>query len=164
MPAFSKHIDEEGILIAPQLVRRGNQVLHQELLRIFAQGERPARVPERNLADLHAQIASCVKGEALLQRAIQERGAEATLRVAKQARRNAAASVRGALRGLGEAGPRCGWTTACASASMCGPWAAATAAAKAKAARTLAARGVAGTPAARAGKPRCWWILRAARP
>ena len=102
MPAFSTHIDEEGILIAPQLVRRGNRVLHGELLRIFAQGERPARVPERNLADLHAQIASCVKGEALLQRAIEERGAEATLRVARQARRNAAASVRGALRGLGE--------------------------------------------------------------
>ncbi len=58
MPANSRHIDEEGLLLDCVALVKNGQFLEGELQRLFS----VARNPEQNLADLRAQIAANQKG------------------------------------------------------------------------------------------------------
>jgi 5-oxoprolinase (ATP-hydrolysing) len=62
MPADSRHIEEEGVLLdCVPLIERG--VFREDALRrLLGAGPHPARNIEQNLADLRAQIAACSKG------------------------------------------------------------------------------------------------------
>lgn len=58
MPPFSKHIDEEGVLIEAQYLARKAVLAEKRLLAILKEARFPARNPEENLADLQAQMAA----------------------------------------------------------------------------------------------------------
>jgi 5-oxoprolinase (ATP-hydrolysing) len=62
MPSESKSIHEEGVVFAGQRILRGGVLDKNGLRATLASGPYPARDPDRNLADLKAQIASCAKG------------------------------------------------------------------------------------------------------
>ncbi len=102
MPPHSKHIDEEGVLIeVRRLVRRGD-FLEDEMRALLMAGPHPARNPERNLADLKAQVAANRRGEELLRRLVEEHGANRTRAYMGYVRDNAAYCTRRALAGLSD--------------------------------------------------------------
>jgi 5-oxoprolinase (ATP-hydrolysing) len=66
MPAFSRTLDEEGVVFrAERIVHRGRFDRGSVLERLTG-GPHPARHPEENLADLEAELAANRKGELLL--------------------------------------------------------------------------------------------------
>ena len=74
MPAHSRNVEEEGVLIDNfRIVERGN-LREEELRRLLTSGKYPARNPEQNIADLRAQIAACEKGARELRRMVSEFG------------------------------------------------------------------------------------------
>ena len=100
MPADSRHIDEEGVLIrGGRLVSRGR--FDETGMRKLLEGGRwPARNPAENLADLRAQLAANRRGLAELEKMMAEFGAEVTLAYMGHIQENAAAAVAEALGGL----------------------------------------------------------------
>jgi 5-oxoprolinase (ATP-hydrolysing) len=66
MPAFSKRIEEEGVLIDNWLLVRGGVLREEQALELLRSAPYPSRNPEVNLADLRAQIAANAKGAAEL--------------------------------------------------------------------------------------------------
>jgi len=70
MPPDSVSVDQEGIEIENfQVVEKGH-LLENEIRLLFSSGPYPARNIERNIADLKAQIASCVRGQNELERLV----------------------------------------------------------------------------------------------
>ncbi len=105
MPPFSRHVDEEGILFEDfELVAAG--VLREVALREALAGTRwPARNPDRNLADLRAQLAANARGTHELQRALRHWGGVTLARAMQDVQHNAAGAVAAAITALGS---RCG--------------------------------------------------------
>lgn len=68
MPADSRHIEEEGVLLDSLLLVQDGVFQQQEMLNALSSVTYPARNPAQNLADLKAQLASCEKGALELQR------------------------------------------------------------------------------------------------
>lgn len=62
MPPFSRHVDEEGVLLDCVKIVAGGRLLEEDLRARLMAGPYPARNPDQNLADLAAQIAACEKG------------------------------------------------------------------------------------------------------
>ncbi|HEX6446139.1 MAG TPA: hydantoinase B/oxoprolinase family protein, partial [Streptosporangiales bacterium] len=62
MPAFSKTVDEEGVLFDNWLLASGGRFREEETRRLLTEAAHPSRNPETNLADLRAQIAASEKG------------------------------------------------------------------------------------------------------
>ncbi|GHF65374.1 5-oxoprolinase [Streptomyces mashuensis] len=62
MPAFSRHIDEEGVLFDDWLLVRDGRFREEETRALLTGARYPSRAPETNLADLRAQIAANRKG------------------------------------------------------------------------------------------------------
>ncbi|MHA7835570.1 MAG: hydantoinase B/oxoprolinase family protein, partial [Algiphilus sp.] len=93
MPASSTTIEEEGIRIAAlRVVRDG--VLDEALVRTtLTQGPYPARNPEANLADLRAQLASCVRGVRLVQALCAQHGVDTVMEQMQQVQDYAAQAV-----------------------------------------------------------------------
>lgn len=75
MPPDSKTIDEEGVVFTGQRILRDGALDEAGLKATLSAGPYPARDPDRNIADLKAQIASCAKGAAELQALCVEWGA-----------------------------------------------------------------------------------------
>jgi 5-oxoprolinase (ATP-hydrolysing) len=74
MPAFSKSIEEEGVMITNfKLVDKG---IYQEeaMLHIFSDATYPCRNPQQNMSDLRAQIAANEKGIQELKKSIEQYG------------------------------------------------------------------------------------------
>jgi 5-oxoprolinase (ATP-hydrolysing) len=67
MPANSKHIEEEGVLLDNVPLVANGVFLEAEMCKLLASGKYPARNVEQNLADLRAQVAACQKGAAELE-------------------------------------------------------------------------------------------------
>jgi len=76
MPPDSRGIEDEGVLIENFLLVRDGAMLEAETRALFATGAHPARDIDRNIADLRAQIASCVRGAAELKRLVEHYGRE----------------------------------------------------------------------------------------
>jgi 5-oxoprolinase (ATP-hydrolysing) len=74
MPPDSRSVHEEGALIDNFLLVEAGRFRETELRALLAAGEWPSRNPDRNVADLKAQIAACARGAAELQRVAGEYG------------------------------------------------------------------------------------------
>ena len=62
MPPDSRSIDQEGVLIDNALLVDEGHFLEAEMRALLGSGEWPARNPDRNISDLKAQLAACVRG------------------------------------------------------------------------------------------------------
>ena len=68
MPPHSRTVDEEGVVVDDVLLVEGGRLLEAEVRALLGSGRWPARNPDRNIADLKAQIAACARGAAELRR------------------------------------------------------------------------------------------------
>ncbi|MEO1036782.1 MAG: hydantoinase B/oxoprolinase family protein [Pseudomonadota bacterium] len=101
MPADSRHIDEEGVLIdCRQLLRRGAS-LADDLAAEWARHPYPPRNVAQNLADLNAQVAALREGARGLDETQREFGLDVLNRYAGYVHDNAAEAVRLLIRELG---------------------------------------------------------------
>jgi 5-oxoprolinase (ATP-hydrolysing) len=76
MPPYSRSVEEEGVLLDNMLLVDEDRFLEAEMRAVLSQGRWPARNPDRNIADLKAQIAACARGAAELQRVAHDYGRE----------------------------------------------------------------------------------------
>jgi 5-oxoprolinase (ATP-hydrolysing) len=97
MPPFSRTLDEEGVLFDALPIMRQGMFLEAEVRGALASGPWPARAPERNLADLKAQIAACQAGAEAVRTMIETHGAQAVAAYMAFVQQNAAAAVRRAI-------------------------------------------------------------------
>ena len=74
MPADSRHIEQEGIVLSDVLVAEGGRWREDDLRLRLATGPWPARNIDQNMADLAAQVAACARGAAGLERLVAEHG------------------------------------------------------------------------------------------
>jgi 5-oxoprolinase (ATP-hydrolysing) len=74
MPAFSRTLAEEGIVLRAVKVSSGGKLHHDRLRQLFLAGPLPARRVAENLADLEAQLAAVRTGAQLLLELAAERG------------------------------------------------------------------------------------------
>jgi 5-oxoprolinase (ATP-hydrolysing) len=100
MPADSRHIDEEGVLIRGLRLVAGGRFDEAGIRALLEAGRWPARSPGLNLADLRAQLAANRRGLGELERMMGEFGAEAVLAYTGHIQHNAAEAVRDALGSL----------------------------------------------------------------
>jgi 5-oxoprolinase (ATP-hydrolysing) len=106
MPPFSTTIGEEGVMLDALPIMRGGLFLEAETRAALTAGPWPARAPERNLADLKAQIAACQAGAATVSRMIGAYGRAVVTRYMGFVQDNAAQSVRRALGRLADGSAR----------------------------------------------------------
>ena len=106
MPPFSKTIADEGVLLDALPVMRAGRFLEGDVRRALAAGSYPARAPDRNLADLKAQIAACQAGAAAVAAMIEAHGGEVVARYMTFVQENAEASVRRAIGKLSDGAAR----------------------------------------------------------
>ncbi len=97
MPPFSHTIDEEGVMLDALPIMRGGRFLEAETRAALTAGPWPSRAPDRNLADLKAQIAACQAGAAAVSLMIQRHGGAAVARYMGFVQANAEACVRRAI-------------------------------------------------------------------
>ncbi|MES2340445.1 MAG: hydantoinase B/oxoprolinase family protein [Pseudomonadota bacterium] len=97
MPPFSKTIDEEGVLLDAIPIMRGGGFLEADTRAALGAGPWPARAPDRNIADLKAQIAACQAGAAAVAGMIEGFGGEVVAAYMTFVQQNATASVRRAI-------------------------------------------------------------------
>ncbi len=62
MPPDSRTIDQEGVLIDNQLLVDEGHFREAEMRELLVSGPFPSRNPDRNISDLRAQLAACVRG------------------------------------------------------------------------------------------------------
>ena len=70
MPPDSHTIEDEGVLIENFLLVQDGRLREAETRALFASAKHPARDIDRNIADLKAQIAACVRGGEELKRLV----------------------------------------------------------------------------------------------
>jgi 5-oxoprolinase (ATP-hydrolysing) len=97
MPPFSTDIADEGVLLDALPIMRDGRFLEAEVRAALAAGPWPARAPERNVADLKAQIAACQAGAAAVSAMIAGFGAGTVARYMGFVQENAARAVRRAV-------------------------------------------------------------------
>ena len=68
MPADSRSVEDEGILLDDVLLVDGGRFCEAAIRERLSSGEHPARNIEQNLADLQAQVAACTRGATELRR------------------------------------------------------------------------------------------------
>ncbi|MBT8077356.1 MAG: hydantoinase B/oxoprolinase family protein [Gammaproteobacteria bacterium] len=102
MPAQSRIIDDEGVLIDNFFLVRAGELQIDETLKLLGGARHPARNPAQNIADLKAQLAANQHGIRQLQKAIDRYGMHTVQRYLRFVRENAAASVRRLLDGLSD--------------------------------------------------------------
>ncbi len=97
MPPFSKTLDEEGVLLDALPIMADGRFLDEAVRAALIAGPYPARAPDRNLADLKAQVASCQAGAAAVAGMIKTYGSQAVARYMAFVQANAAEAVRRAV-------------------------------------------------------------------
>lgn len=100
MPAFSRTLDEEGVLIEPMRLVQGGRFRTEAILERLTQGPYPARNPDQNLADLHAQVAANARGVEELRRLVEQHGMATVRAYMRHVQDNAAEAVRTVIRRL----------------------------------------------------------------
>ncbi len=94
MPPDSRSIADEGVLIDNALMVDEGRFLETEMRAILGAGEHPARNIDRNISDLRAQLAACVRGAETLVQTAREQGAEMVAAYMDHVLANAEESVR----------------------------------------------------------------------
>lgn len=74
MPPLSKTIDEEGVVFDCVKILSDTKFDEKAVRGVLASGRWPARNPDRNIADLKAQLAACARGAESLTQLITEQG------------------------------------------------------------------------------------------
>ncbi|MFI2212959.1 hydantoinase B/oxoprolinase family protein [Streptomyces sp. NPDC020141] len=100
MPAFSRTVEEEGVLFDNWPLVRDGALRERETRELLTRGPHPSRAPDVNLADLRAQIAANEKGIAELRRMTDRFGLDVVHAYMRHVRENAAESVRRIIAGL----------------------------------------------------------------
>ncbi len=94
MPPDSRSIDEEGVLIDNALLVDEGRFLEPEMRALLGSGKWPARNIDRNISDLKAQLAACVRGGEVLAATARDYGAEVIAAYMRHVLANAEESVR----------------------------------------------------------------------
>jgi 5-oxoprolinase (ATP-hydrolysing) len=94
MPADSKTLDDEGVLIDSVPVVENGEFLEAPLRRLLESGAHPARNVAQNLADLRAQVSACRKGVAELEAMAAHYGLDVVQAYMRHVLDNAEAAVR----------------------------------------------------------------------
>jgi 5-oxoprolinase (ATP-hydrolysing) len=94
MPPESRTIDEEGVLIDNELLVDEGRFREAEMRALLGSGEWPARNPDRNISDLKAQLAACVRGAEVLAQTAREYGPDVVAAYMDHVLANAEESVR----------------------------------------------------------------------
>ena len=94
MPPDSRSIEDEGVLIENFLLVRNGALLEAETRALFASGLHPARAIDRNIADLRAQVAACMRGAAELKRLVAHYGREGVAAYMRHVQDNAEEQIR----------------------------------------------------------------------
>ena len=94
MPAFSRTVEEEGVLFDNWLLVRDGALREAETRALLTGARYPSRDPDTNLADLRAQIAANEKGIAELRKMVDEFGLDVVLAYMGHVQDNAEESVR----------------------------------------------------------------------
>jgi len=97
MPPFSKTIDEEGVMLDALPIMRAGQFLEADTRAALGEGRWAARAPDRNIADLKAQIAACLAGASAVRAMIEAHGGAKVARYMGFVQDNAADCVRKAI-------------------------------------------------------------------
>ncbi|MCP5151267.1 MAG: hydantoinase B/oxoprolinase family protein [Ectothiorhodospiraceae bacterium] len=97
MPAGSRHIEEEGVLIDDFTLVEDGHLREAETLALLGSGRWPARNPQQNLADLKAQIAANEKGVRELGAMVDHFGLDVVRAYMQHVQDNAASAVRRVL-------------------------------------------------------------------
>ncbi|MBI1187093.1 MAG: 5-oxoprolinase, partial [Alphaproteobacteria bacterium] len=101
MPPHSRSVDDEGVLIETfQLVEAG-RLREREARALFATGAHPARDIDRNIADLKAQIAACLRGGDELRRLVSHYGRDGVAAYMGHVQDNAEEHIRRVIDRLG---------------------------------------------------------------
>ena len=100
MPATSRTVEDEGVLIDDVLLVDEGRLREQETRALFASGPYPARNIDMNLADLKAQVAACTRGAEELQSMVAEFGRPVVEAYMGHVQNNAEEAVRRALSAL----------------------------------------------------------------
>ena len=74
MPAFSTHIDQEGVMITNFKLVDEHVFQESAMMNLLTGGQYPCRNPEQNMADLRAQIAANEKGIDEIRRSVEQHG------------------------------------------------------------------------------------------
>jgi 5-oxoprolinase (ATP-hydrolysing) len=94
MPPDSKSIDQEGVLIDNVLLVDEGHFREAEMRALLGSGEWPARNPDRNISDLKAQLAACVRGAEGLAATARDYGPDVVAAYTRHVLANAEESVR----------------------------------------------------------------------
>ena len=94
MPPDSRSIEQEGVLIDNELLVDEGHFREAEMRALLATGEWPARNPDRNISDLKAQLAACVRGAEVLVATARDYGPEVVAAYMRHVLANAEESVR----------------------------------------------------------------------
>jgi len=94
MPPDSRTIDDEGVLIDNVLMVDEGHFREAEIRQLLASGPSPARNVDRNISDLRAQLAACVRGGEGLLDAVRDYGAKVVEAYMRHVLANAEESVR----------------------------------------------------------------------
>ena len=100
MPADSRTIHDEGVVLADVLVVADGVMREAELRALFAEGPFPARNIDQNIADLAAQVAACARGSTGLARLVDEQGLAVVVGYMAHVQSHAEALARRLIRGL----------------------------------------------------------------
>jgi 5-oxoprolinase (ATP-hydrolysing) len=94
MPPDSRSIDQEGVMIDNELMVDEGHFRETEMRSLLGSGEWPARNPDRNISDLKAQLAACVRGAEVLAATARDYGADVVAAYMRHVLANAEESVR----------------------------------------------------------------------
>ena len=94
MPPDSRSIDEEGVLIDNELLVDEGHFRETGIRALLAAGQWPARNIDRNISDLKAQLAACVRGAEVLVQTAREYGPDVVAAYMNHVLANAEESVR----------------------------------------------------------------------
>jgi 5-oxoprolinase (ATP-hydrolysing) len=100
MPAFSRRVEEEGVLIDNWLLVDSGRFREAETRELLTSAEYPSRDPESNLADLRAQVAANEKGITELRRMVDHFGLDVVHAYMRHVQENAAEAVREVITAL----------------------------------------------------------------
>jgi N-methylhydantoinase B/oxoprolinase/acetone carboxylase alpha subunit len=100
MPAESRHIDDEGVLIEDFAIVLGGEFQITAVRELLLGAKYPARDADKNIADMQAQLAANQQGARQLEKAIDRYGLATVQQYLRFVRENAAASVRRLLTSL----------------------------------------------------------------
>ncbi len=103
MPAHSKTVEEEGVLIDNFRLVEAGHFREAEMRALLSSGRWPARNPDQNIADLRAEIAACEKGAQELRKMVRDFGLDVVEAYMRHVQDNAEESVRRVIGKLNDA-------------------------------------------------------------